>query len=154
MREVTVKEQKEENLLDVNLEQKADNKNTISANYSLEPNKEYKTLTLSVIEAKNLEIGAVITVTPFGVNNKKNMSGQGMVFGKEYPNNAFNFPNEENVGIKQFEINYDFSMFLLTKQIRIILLKTIKKEQEFLLKLTENIFWTKNISFPSAILIY
>ena len=62
LRDITVKEQKGENLLDVNQEQKADNKNTISANYSLEPNKEFKTLTLSVIEAKNLEIGSIIAL--------------------------------------------------------------------------------------------
>jgi hypothetical protein len=36
-----------------------------------------------------------------------------MVFGKDYPNNAYNFPSEENVGVKQFEINYDFSIYVI-----------------------------------------
>jgi hypothetical protein len=109
LRDDNLKEQKGDNLLDVNQEQKADNKNSISANYSIEPNKEYKTLTLSVVEAKNMEIGSIITVSPYGVNNKKIINGHGMIFGKENPTNSYNFPCEENVGVKQFEINYDFS---------------------------------------------
>ena len=99
-------------MLDVNIEQKADNKNSSTANYSIELIKDYKTLVMTVIEAKNLDVGTLITVTPYSVNGNKMKFSQNIVFGKEDQTNAYNFPKEENVGSKQFEINYDQSKIL------------------------------------------
>ena len=49
-------------------------------------------------------------MTPTSVNNKQFDMGDTFDMGKNDENNAFNFPNEENVGIKQFKINYNSSI--------------------------------------------
>ena len=76
-------------------------------NCSIEEVKNFKILNLIVIEAKNLLIGSSIVVTPFGVNNKNNKFIGTFVFGKENETNAFNFPKDENVAKKNFQINYE-----------------------------------------------
>ena len=71
--------------------------------------KDCKILILTVIEAKNLEIGSSLVVTPYGVNSLTNKFSDSIVFGKDDYLNDFNFPQDENVSLKQFEINYDIS---------------------------------------------
>jgi len=104
----TIKAENTVAVVHVNPEQKADNKNSTigTNNYTLEI-KDYRKLQLTVIEGKFLNLGTVIVVTPLGVGEKKVRVGEEMVFGKEEESNVYNFPKEENMGTKQFIINYD-----------------------------------------------
>ena len=103
------KEQNGEIILNINLEQKAENRYVSQANYSNEITN-YKILEFLVIEAKHLPVNTKIKITPYSVNNVRLNLGDRIIFGKEDSSNAFNFPKDENVGIKQFEINYDPSI--------------------------------------------
>ena len=65
---------------------------------------------MTVLEAKHILRGTKIKITPYSVNNNKYNLGDRIIFGKEDETNAYNFPKDENVGNKQFEINYDLSI--------------------------------------------
>jgi hypothetical protein len=66
----------------------------------------YKTLVLNVIDSKSLPQNYKITITPSSINSKKINKGDSFIFGKNNERNDFVFPEEENVGNKQFEISY------------------------------------------------
>lgn len=66
-------------------------------------------LTLSVIDAKILSKGQQIYITPTSIDSKTTRIGEHLWFGKEDHDNAFNFPEQEHVGRKQFELFFDIS---------------------------------------------
>ena len=65
-----------------------------------------KTLVLNVIDSKSLPQNYKITLTPYTINSKIINKGDSFIFGKNNERTDFVFPEEENVGSKQFEISY------------------------------------------------
>jgi len=63
-------------------------------------------LKLIVIEAKHLEVNSEIILSQTHINGRHSQKELTFLFGKDADNNDFNFPDEENVGKSQFEINY------------------------------------------------
>ena len=70
-----------------------------------------KTLVLSVIDSKSLPKNYKITLTPTSINSKRINTGETFIFGKNNEKNDFVFPENENVGNKQFEISYQNGKF-------------------------------------------
>jgi len=70
----------------------------------------YPTLILKVIDAKYLNRNTKLLITPSSVNKRQFNDGDSFYFGKNDEENAFNFPLEENIGDRQFQIKYDLNL--------------------------------------------
>jgi len=65
-------------------------------------------LIFKVIEAKYLEKGTEIIMSPKHISTQKDKNFSGyFMFGKDSITNAFNFPSNENVSPHQFSVSYD-----------------------------------------------
>jgi len=87
------------------LETTRENKDTIDDEIHLKIM--FPTLLFTVVDSKYLLPSTKIIITPSSLNKKTFNVGDRMIFGKHNPENAFNFPEHENVGNSQFEMRYD-----------------------------------------------
>ena len=67
----------------------------------------YRTLKLIVKDSLTLPHDTVIQITPNTIEDKIYELGKPLIFGKEDTDNHYNFPNDEKIGRKQFDIIYD-----------------------------------------------
>ncbi len=74
--------------------------------------KSKKRLTLTIFESKFLTEGTVLNITPGGLEGSERMCRDGVViFGTKNEDivNDFNFPDEDAMGKRHFEIKYDLA---------------------------------------------
>jgi len=65
---------------------------------------------LKIIEANFIKEETLLHINPGGLESSERLAKDGVIyFGKQNDEfiNDFNFPNDENVGDRQFEIKYD-----------------------------------------------
>jgi len=78
----------------------------VRANGNIDP-RNFKTLQFKVIDGKYLEVSTTIKITPYEINDKTPFQEGKYYFGKDPNSNDYVFPQEENVGHRQFEVRFD-----------------------------------------------